>query len=238
MSHRLRAIGVRFAYKRHPALFQALDLSVGVGSTLLLGPNGAGKTSLLRLLAGELTPSAGEVRVEGSIDTVVAHEVAYMPQEVRSMAGLTVLEQVAYAGWLAGLTPHESSQRAEEALVSVQMSEYADRRPAQLPGGQRRRVALAQTLVTRSPFLLLDEPTAGLDPAQRHGFRSIVSELSREHGILISTHDTAEIDSTYDNVVVLSTGQVVFQGSVDDFLLLGDGPHPAETAFLSLVKEQ
>ncbi|MDO4412167.1 ATP-binding cassette domain-containing protein [Cutibacterium sp.] len=229
--------GIRFSYsRRNPPLFTGLDLTLGntEGPTVLLGLNGAGKTTLLRLCAGELKPSAGSI----TVDTGVAPRsaVSLMPQQITPIPGFRVVEQVAYSAWLAGCSSSESEKRAITALKAVQLDDHLTDTPHRLSGGQLRRVGLAQALAGNQPIVMLDEPTAGLDPAQRHVFRDLLTRLSSTRNLVVSTHDTFEIDSMYTRVVVLDRGRIVYDGTTHDFLERGgNSPHAAEEAFLEVV---
>ena len=198
--------GIRFSYsRREPPLFDGLNLTLGdtEGPTVLLGLNGAGKTTLLRLCAGQLKPLAGSITVDAGIAPRSA--VSLMPQQIRPIPGFKVVEQVAYSAWLTGCSSPESEDRAVTALKAVQLDDHLTDKPDRLSGGQLRRVGLAQALVGEQPIILLDEPTAGLDPAQRHVFRDLLTHLSSTRNLVVSTHDTSEIDSMYTRVTVSYT---------------------------------
>jgi ABC-2 type transport system ATP-binding protein len=220
---------VDFAYKNGRPVFRSFNFAFDDGSTLLLGPNGAGKSTLLGLCASILTPrngsvSAGAVRASGRDLRTFRGHIAFMPQRIKPMPGLTSREQVAYVGWLKGLSRDEAWKGAKRALERVDMARLGDRRPRTLSGGELRRLGVAQTLVHKARWILMDEPTAGLDPAQRAEFQSLASELRSDVDLVISTHQTEDIGTIYDRVVVLDAGDVRFSGTTDRFLGLGDGP--------------
>jgi ABC-2 type transport system ATP-binding protein len=211
------------------------------GLTLLVGRNGAGKTTTLRVASGALRPRSGAVRLDGAPSSAkqLRRAVALMPQNVTSVPGLSVAEQVAFAAWLGGLPEGQARSAAIDAVRAVDLITVKDRHPAQLSGGELRRVGLAEVLARPSDVLLLDEPTAGLDPRQRARFREIVLTVGRP--IVVSTHQLDDVDTVYDHAVVLDQGRIVFTGSVEDFLRLGTGPdnaRRAEAAFLTLVGAQ
>jgi ABC-2 type transport system ATP-binding protein len=161
-----------------------------------------------------------------------------MPQQVRAVPGFTSREQVAYAGWLAGMSRAEAWREAIPALERVSLADDSDRLTSQLSGGQQRRVGLAQALVHRPGMLLLDEPTAGLDPAQRSRFREIVRDVSNESTVLVSTHQVDDLSDLFKAVAVLDAGRIVFEGTPDSFLKLApsSSQHPAEDAYARLVE--
>lgn len=246
----LRFGGVSFAYGsgrlgRGPRtrVFEDFSWEVPAGRTVLLGPNGAGKTTLLGLGASALLPGAGDVRV-GTLSSASRREsaafrraVGWMPQQVRAIAGLTSREQVAYAGWLKGLDRRAAWEAAGTALDQVDLAAEAGRRTSHLSGGQQRRVGLAQILVHKADVLLLDEPTAGLDPNQRARFRDVLREIARDVPVVVSTHQVDDLTDLFDTVVVMDHGRLVFTGSPAAFMALAPAgaAHPAEAAYGTLV---
>jgi ABC-2 type transport system ATP-binding protein len=217
----LRADGVDFSYsrRRRRSLFSSLDWAVTPGkTTLLLGPNGAGKSTLLKLLAGYERPTHGRVTYQGdSSRSGLFASVGWMPQHIEAARGLTAIEQLEYAAWVGGSSRKEARAISRSCLDLVQLSDKAGTRSTQLSGGQLRRLGLAQALVRRAPVLLLDEPTAGLDPAQSINFRSILRQVESPGGIVVSTHQVADIADDVDRVAVLTDGRFVFDGTVDEF---------------------
>jgi ABC-2 type transport system ATP-binding protein len=210
--------------KRDRPVFEGLTVSVPVGRTILLGPNGAGKSTLLGIAASVLGPNPGSVRADGLIASgrrqrgQYRRHVSWMPQTVRPAAGLTVREQVALHGWLAGMGRSEAWDSAIRALDRVQLRDTADRRAAQLSGGQRARMGLAQALVYSASVLLLDEPTAALDPDQKQVFAALLVDVAEGRTILVSTHDVADLEDSYDHVLVLADGRIRFDGTVGEFM--------------------
>ena len=211
------------------------------GRTVLLGPNGAGKTTLLSLAATSLRPEAGEIRLDGlSSDRdrkALRGSIGLMPQGVQPVPGFTAREQVAYAAWLRGVDTGTAASAALVALDRVGLRTEADRLVTSLSGGQQRRIGLAQVLVRPARVLLLDEPTAGLDPAQRSRFRDLLAELPADVPVLVSSHQVDDLTELFDTVVVLDRGLVRYQGSPAEFL--GLAPHgssrPAEAAYMTLL---
>jgi ABC-2 type transport system ATP-binding protein len=244
---------VRFAYPRpspfsgaSPAVFDAFSWQSPDGCTVILGPNGAGKTTLLSLGATALRPTHGNVTL-GNLNPsrrrdlgAFRRSVGWMPQHVRAIPGLTSREQVAYAGWLKGMSRTSAWAEAATALSRVGLTDEADRRTAQLSGGQQRRVGLAQLLVHRADLFLLDEPTAGLDPGQRGRFREMLREIATNVPVVVSTHQVDDLTDLFDTVVVLDHGQIRFQGTVAAFMALApDGsPHPAEASYATLIADE
>jgi ABC-2 type transport system ATP-binding protein len=244
---------VKFAYPSSSVwrrtsipVFDGLTWAAPPGRTVILGPNGAGKSTMLALAATALRPDAGSIRY-GALDASLARDrqvlrrrIGWMPQQARAVPGLTVREQVAYAGWLKGLSRPDAWARAESAVDRVDLSDHAGRDSAQLSGGQLRRVALAQLLVHDASLLLLDEPTAGLDPGQRSRFRELVHGLGADTPVIVSTHQVDDLDDLYDTVMVLDRGTIRFEGSPAAFLGLAPAAstHTAEAAYATLVRAE
>ncbi|MDT0266734.1 ATP-binding cassette domain-containing protein [Streptomyces sp. DSM 44915] len=210
-----------YAYRpwTRPVL-DGLDYRLPPGVTVLLGPNGAGKSTLLRLAAGVTRPRGGSVTLDGTPSGARAYRraVAWMPQQVTAMTALTAREQVAYTGWLKGMNRADAWAAAATALVRVDLAGQADTRARRLSGGQLRRVGVAAALVHGARVLLLDEPTAGMDPRQRRVFRDVLATLANEVTVLLSTHDVADLAEESDQVTVLETGRVRYTGSTEGFL--------------------
>ena len=219
MSAAIELVGVTKSYGHTPVL-REIDLTAQRGVTGLLGPNGAGKTTLLRLVATVLAPDRGAVRVLGR-DPKAARErreirrrLGYQPQEPGFYPGFTAFEFVDYIALLKEL--NERRARHDEVRRVLEATGLTDRmhtKIRKLSGGMRRRVALAQALLGHPELLVLDEPTAGLDPEQRMRFREVVSAIAAEHTVLLSTHQTDDVAALCDRVLVLSEGAVRFDGS-------------------------
>lgn len=237
---------VSFRYRRtQPLVLEGLDWRLPEGRTVLLGPNGAGKSTLLALGADVLRPRGGAVRLDALLTgrrrdrTAFRRAVGWMPQHVYAIPGLTCREQVAYAGWLKGLSKGVAWERAGETLEVVSLSERANDRVSQVSGGQLRRVGLAQALVHGARVLLLDEPTVGLDPAQRSRFREVLRRLPNV-SVLISTHQVDDLSDLFATVAVMDAGRIVWHGPTADFLALGpaSAERPGEAAYESLLGDR
>ncbi|MCP9208757.1 ATP-binding cassette domain-containing protein [Streptomyces sp. NEAU-Y11] len=242
----LRYANCTFGYRSHAPVLAALTLEFPPGCTVLLGPNGAGKSTLLSLGASVLSPGAGSVTL-GSLDSARRRDrsayrrrVGWLPQHINPVPGLTAREQVAFAGWLKGLSKRQAWDQSAKALDDVKLGELGSRRSHELSGGQLRRLGIAQALVHQADLVLLDEPTAGLDPVQRAVFRELVAELTQTVHFVVSTHQTEDLADIYDTVMVFDRGDVTFQGDVGEFLALAPHEVPvdrrAEMAYRSLVR--
>ncbi|HLI52557.1 MAG TPA: ATP-binding cassette domain-containing protein [Thermomicrobiaceae bacterium] len=214
------------------------------GKTVLLGPNGAGKSTLLGLGTDALRPTQGRVRF-GDVTpsrrrdrSAYRRLVGWMPQHTRAVPGLTAHEQVAYAAWLKGLGQRQAWSAAADALKQVGLHDLAGRKVSTLSGGQVRRIGLAQMLAHDAQVLLLDEPTAGLDPAQRARFRDLMAALPQGRVVVVSTHQVDDLSELFQSVVILDKGRFHFTGSVTEFLELapaGAVGSPAEAAYACIV---
>jgi ABC-type multidrug transport system ATPase subunit len=196
---------------------RAVDLEIEPGLFGLLGPNGAGKTTLMRILTTLLRPTGGRARVFGH-DVVeeaarIRSLLGYLPQDFQTYGQLKAWEVLDYYAILNGLTQRKQRRaRIEEVLNLVGLADKRNRRAGQLSGGMFRRLGVAQALLTDARLLIFDEPTAGLDPAQRVRFRNFLRELSRDRIVILSTHIVADIGSVCDKLAVLNHGCLEFVG--------------------------
>lgn len=229
MSLTIQLTGVKFAYRRVVAV-DGIDWGLQAPTVVgVLGPNGAGKTTLIRLVATVLTPDSGSISVSGSplesraTRRSFRESLGYLPQDFGFWPSFTVLECVAYAAWLRGLTPSLIRERASGAIEAMNLSELAGRRMRSLSGGQKRRVGLAQAIVNTPRVLLLDEPTAGLDPEQRLHFRQLIRSIGSSGIVLISTHLVEDVATVCDNVAVMDAGRILFTGTPSEMKAKGAG---------------
>jgi ABC-type multidrug transport system ATPase subunit len=207
-----------------------IDLHINSGMFGLLGPNGAGKTTLMRILAGIVNPSAGSVRVGGH-DLGIAEGkqavkamLGYLPQELGMYPELTAAQFVDYMAVLKGLDdPHQRGRRVHEVLATVGLQEAAHRKLKGFSGGMKRRVGIAQALVNDPRLLIVDEPTAGLDPEERIRFRNLLVNLAADRAVLLSTHIVEDVGQTCRDIAVLSHGQVLFRGSPTELTRAAQG---------------
>ncbi len=207
-------------YKRAGA--PALDdvtLTVGRGVFGLLGPNGAGKSTLMGILATLIEPSAGRVHVAGhdvrGDRAAIRRLLGYLPQEFGFYPRLTAYETLDYLALLSGLG-RERRGRIEETLAVVNLEDVARRRVGTFSGGMKQRLGIAQALLNRPTVLVVDEPTAGLDPVERVRFHTLLAELATRSTVLLSTHIVADVASTCTDLAVMQKGRVVYRGSPAD----------------------
>lgn len=210
-----------YGYRRwkQPVL-RDFSYALPYGLTVLLGPNGAGKSTLLKLAASVTKPQKGHVALDGMQAGTAAYRrvVAWMPQDIVPMPTLTAREYVAYVGWLKGMNRTDAWKQARRALARVDLTDKVDARTSRLSGGQLRRVGVAGALVHGARVLLLDEPTAGMDPYQRRLFRDILRGLTGDVQVLLSTHDVADLAEEADHVTVMYAGRILHHGDTRAFL--------------------
>ena len=206
--------------KRTVKALTGIDLQIEMGMFGLLGPNGAGKTTLMRILAGIVNPSTGEVRIHGhnlakkAGKQAVKSILGYLPQELGMYPELTAAQFVDYMAILKGIDDSRvRRQKVDQMLEMVGLSSEARRKIKSFSGGMKRRVGIAQALVNDPKLLIVDEPTVGLDPEERIRFRNLLVQLAADRIILLSTHIVEDIGQTCRDVAVLARGQVIFRGS-------------------------
>jgi ABC-2 type transport system ATP-binding protein len=183
-----------------------------------LGPNGAGKTTTLRILAGFLGATAGRVSIAGfdvATDSLKARQkLGYMPEAAPLYPELRVREYLAFRAALKQVPRRERKSAVERALEQAAVRDVGGTPIGQLSKGYRQRVALADALVSNPPLLILDEPTAGLDPNQIVEVRKLIAELSQSHTILLSTHILPEVESVCDRALVIARGRLLAEGTI------------------------
>jgi ABC-2 type transport system ATP-binding protein len=198
-----------------------VSFTVGKGEVVgFLGPNGAGKSTTLRILAGFLGATAGKVEIAGhdvTEDSLEARRlIGYMPEAVPLYPEMRVIE---YLGFRAELKRVPRARRAghiDDAMRKAGVTDVAHKRIAHLSKGYRQRVGLADAVVARPPIVILDEPTAGLDPNQIREARDLVRELGREHTVVLSTHILSEVEACATRVLLLHRGRLAAQGRTED----------------------
>ena len=219
-------------YSGHVQAVRDVDLTIQPGLIGLLGPNGAGKTTLMRMLATLLTPTKGTALVGGydvrqaTDRRHIKRRLGYLPQELGLYPNLNAYEFLDYLAILKGLHDGElRKQRITQLLETVGLADVASRQLKGYSGGMKRRVGLAQALLTDPQFLIVDEPTAGLDPEERIRIRTMLSELALagERVIILSTHIVEDVAQTCRRLIVLHKGQVHFDGAPEDLAALAEG---------------
>lgn len=210
-------------------MLDGLDLRVGTGVFGLLGPNGAGKTTLLRTLATIVPPKQGRLRLLGH-DPGRDHErrllrrrLGYLPQHLGYYPNFTVFEFVEYFALLKEMPNDEVRPAVARAVARVGLEERGRSKLKTLSGGMLRRVGIAQAIVNEPDLLLLDEPTAGLDPEQRVIFRALLREIGADATVIVSTHLVEDVAAACTEVALLNAGTIAFRGTPDELITLGNG---------------
>ncbi len=233
--------------KSYGAVEAVRDISFRVEQgtvTGFLGPNGAGKSTTLRMLSGFLAPSAGSVRIAGhDVDAErleALRHIGYMPETSPLYPEMKVREYLAFRAELKGVPRPKRRPSVERALEQARVSDFAGVLIGHLSKGYRQRVGLADALLGAPPLLILDEPTAGLDPNQIREVRALVASLAGEHTVLLSTHILSEVEAVCSRAIVIAKGELVADGPIADIRGAGtrrltlvvrrpeDGPAPSE----------
>ena len=204
---------------------RGIDLEIGSGMFGLVGPNGAGKTTLMRILAGLIHPTSGAVRVLGNDVTTPHGQLAtkavlgYLPQALGLYPTLTAREFLDYMAILKGVTDRSARrQQVTAVLQQVRLSEEADRQLKTYSGGMKRRVGIAQALLGDPQLLIVDEPTAGLDPEERVRLRNLLADMAARRIVILSTHIVEDISQSCNQLAVIAHGKVLFQGAPRDLI--------------------
>ncbi len=186
----------------------------------LLGPNGAGKTTLMRVIADVLRPTGGRVMLNGKdkdeLDEGYRDIVGYLPQDLGLYGSFTGRKFLMYVAALKGLRRQEAAVKVEDLARITNLSECLDTHCGKYSGGMKRRLGIAQALLNDPRILILDEPTAGLDPMERIRFRNLISQISKDRIVLLSTHIVSDADMIAKQIILLGKGRIVEQGTVAD----------------------
>ena len=206
-----------------------VDLRAGPGVFGLLGPNGAGKTSLLRMMATAIPPTSGTLRLlerdPGSYGPrrEIRRRLGYLPQNLGYYPGFTVAESVEYFALLKEVPAARIPAAIAAAVERVALGGKAKTKLRALSGGMLRRAGIAQAIVNEPELLLLDEPTAGLDPEQRVAFRSLLRDLGQHATVVVSTHLVEDVGAACTRVGLMDEGRIVFHGTPEDLAARGEG---------------
>lgn len=203
-----------------------VSLTIEQGMFGLLGRNGAGKTTLMKVLAALLEKQNGKVKICG-IPVEHASEIrkitGYLPQEFSMYPNMSVYEAMDYLGVLSGLSKAERRKRIPALLEKVNLQDNHRTKVKALSGGMRRRLGIAQAILHNPKVLIVDEPTAGLDPEERVRFRNLLCEIAEERIVILSTHIVGDIEATCEDIAVLDDGKILFKGKMEELLRLVEG---------------
>jgi ABC-type multidrug transport system ATPase subunit len=213
-----------------------VTLKIGTGVFGLLGPNGAGKSSLLRMMATVIPPSAGRIRLldldPGAYGPrrQIRRRLGYVPQNLGFYPGFTVVEFIEYFALLKEMPSARVPQAVAAAVEQVGLGDKARAKLRTLSGGMLRRVGIAQAIVNQPDLLLLDEPTAGLDPEQRVAFRALLRALGEHATVIVSTHLVEDVGAACTEVALMDAGKIVFRGTPGELTARGEGAAAAGDA--------
>ena len=206
-----------------------VNLAAGPGVFGLLGPNGAGKTSLLRMMATVIPPTSGQLRLLGRDPgsygprREIRRRLGYLPQNLGYYPGFTVAEFVEYFALLKDMPPRQVPLAVAAAIEHVGLGDKARAKLRTLSGGMLRRAGIAQAIVNEPELLLLDEPTAGLDPEQRVAFRGLLREMGQRATVIVSTHLVEDVGAACTEVALMNEGKIVFHGTPGELTVRGEG---------------
>ncbi len=194
----------------------SLQLTKGVYG--LLGANGAGKTTFMRMLCGILKPTSGTISFDGVDVTSEEYraELGYLPQDFGYYPDFNGMDFLLYMASLKGLTKSEAKRKSGELLELVSLSDVAKKKISTYSGGMKQRLGIAQALLNEPKIIILDEPTAGLDPKERVRFRNLIKDLGTNSIVLLSTHIVSDIEHIADIVLMMKDGQIIYNGSANE----------------------
>lgn len=199
-----------------------LNLTITNGVYGLLGVNGAGKTTLMRMICTLLPPTSGKILCDGKdifkMDGEYRNLLGYLPQEFGFYPDFTVKDYLMYIASLKGIRSMIAGKRVKELLEQVGLAKSVNKKMKKLSGGMKRRAGIAQAMLNNPKILILDEPTAGLDPTERVRFRNLISELSEERIVILSTHIVSDVEYIANEIWLMREGQIVQQGDLDHML--------------------
>lgn len=203
-----------------------VTMTIPKGMFGLLGRNGAGKTTLMKILATLHKATDGKVTICG-VDVKECSKIrsmtGYLPQDFSMYGNMRVYEAMDYLGTLSGLRKEERKKRIPELLEKVNLQNNYKTKVRAMSGGMRRRLGIAQALLNNPKVLIVDEPTAGLDPEERVRFRNLLCEIAEERIVLLSTHIVGDIEATCENIAILDEGALRFTGTVEELLEMAEG---------------
>lgn len=207
-------------YGKKQALYD-IDLTIGQGMFGLLGRNGAGKTTLMKTLAALHKKKSGNITICGiPIEKAKAIRsiTGYLPQDFSMYPSMTVTESLDYLGALSGMDKKSRTERIPQLLKKVNLTQQKKTKVKALSGGMKRRLGIAQALLHNPKVLIVDEPTAGLDPEERIRFRNLLCEVAEERIVILSTHIVGDIEASCEDLAIMNEGRILWKGTVSQLL--------------------
>jgi ABC-type multidrug transport system ATPase subunit len=227
------------AYKGGKTALENVNLTLASPSLIgLVGPNGAGKSTLMKMLMANLLPSSGEIIIDGQPfskqEMLLKSSLGYLPQEFGLFEDLSTEQFLEYMAALKCIAMKNVQQEIDRVISLTHLEEKRKVKIRTLSGGQKQRVGIAQTLLGDPKLIILDEPTVGLDPAERVAFRSLFAKFSKNNLVILSTHIIEDVQSACDHLVVMSQGEIRYTGTPDE-LMAKEGASSLETAYMNLM---
>lgn len=210
--------------KNYGEVFAVDDVSYSMETGVygLLGVNGAGKTTLMKMLCTVIRPTAGEITWDGNdifrLGERYRDLLGYLPQDFGFYPDLSVSDYLMYIASIKGIRPVVAKKRMKQLLEMVGLSKYKSRKMKALSGGMARRVGIAQAMLNNPKILVLDEPTAGLDPNERIRFRNLISELSEDRLVLLSTHIVSDVEFIAEQILLMQDGKFFYTGTSEELI--------------------
>ena len=219
--NKLEIVNLTKSYQ-HKNANENINLTLESGVYGLLGPNGAGKTTLMKQIATLKQPTSGKILYDGkdinSLDDEYRAVDGYLPQDFDAYKNFSAKDFLLYIGALKGMSKSEAREKTEKLLKLVGLQEVKNKYISKFSGGMKRRVGIAQALLNDPKILILDEPTAGLDPQERARFRNLLSQIGKETIVILSTHIISDIESVAKETIMIKDGKVLLQGTHREIL--------------------
>lgn len=219
-------LSIRNVSKKYGNKFANDNINIDIKSGMfgLLGPNGAGKTTLMKMIATITRPTSGEIILDGQLmnnDEETRAKIGYLPQEFDMYKNMTAYETLDYLAILSGI--RNRKDLINETLKKVNMYKERNTKFGAMSGGMKRRIGIAQAIIHDPRVIIVDEPTAGLDPEERIRFRNMLCEIAKDKIVILSTHIVGDIEATCNDIAILNKGKIEFKGTIEEILHMVQG---------------
>lgn len=227
-------------YKGGKAALKNVSLTLASPRLIgLVGPNGAGKSTLMKLLTANLLPSSGEILVDGlpliRQEKLLKSSLGYLPQEFGLFEDLTTAQFLDYMAALKCIDKRAAKEEIDRVIALTHLQDKRKAKIRTLSGGQKQRVGIAQALLGDPRLLIFDEPTVGLDPAERVAFRNLFAQTAKSRLVILSTHIIEDVQSACDHLIVLNQGEIRYAGTPDELMTQKNAPS-LESAYMTLME--